>query len=1578
MSRSRRTTCACLLLLACIAVPSAADQDYGPQYFEPTEKVVSPHIPWAKPYARGPLKVLFITYRHGMREVVELAERIEMDYDVFAFDGPSIFTDPKPRIYIRGAAAQDAEKRLARKLAKDHDLIVIGNVKWDAMPLASRLEILKKIKAGAGLMGVIRRDEAPYLDKALGEKLALDPTEIVGAFPYENLPAFATHASLEAFLAATLDFHRFGDGRIVLMKGLGRLPKRQTLTPAPQEAPLETRLLDYDYYLSYPIHLMLYAARKAPAVAIRAEGVTLKRGGAAAVTFALSGDVQDRLDVAFIVRDRDNNVMQSEERRITLGGATPVSFALEKLPAGSYFADLRAAKGGRIMNFASVAVNVASDTRIKSIDFAADSFSRTEPVTGTVAIENPGAGQSLRIAQYDNYGRLIRQISVPAGAGAAAFLIPAHDVLSIVQRLAVALVQDGEVVDVMRRRFLINDLYPEDGEIRNIVFEEPLAVHNFLEPLLFDEMARMGFDGSTVAAAADRWAQTFALANFRYVPAVYNYGDPYYVELSHGRQALPGENGPVREWCFSDPDYGRRAKSFYQSEAKRLKRYSTIEFNLGDECQFMREEAEACWSPTCIRHFQEFLTQEYGTLDVLNASYGTDYERWDQIIAPTLEKVKENPALASIWVDHRRNMDSVYASVHADARRWIDEVVPGAKVGYEGSGGRHNSFAAEDFWKLNQAMTLNGPYPNAWFFHFVRDFSPPGSVIGGGIIGSYTDIRRGARNAAFMGYWPWRCLLLGANSFWVYEGAAGRNFAGVYATIAPDFSPYPYFEPHIREVKEIKAGVGRLLTRSQRADDGIAVLYSASSNHVSTLTPGFPSMRTIFQALPGLIEDAGFQFRYVSYQQLADGLLNGGDYRLLILPWCQALSGREIDEIKRFVEAGGTVIADLRPGVTDEHGKPYDTSPLDALFGVRQNTRAPKPVTGRIAINQKVGRFSRRLAAATSDASLAAAAGKAFADNTGAPAVIVNDAGRGRAILLNFSLAGYGAVEGEWTSRLLRVFFTNLLATVSVTPAVTMNPWPLGLKAHRLADGKALYMGLLRDLPAYVSGANLSEIDPEAIPAADPLAVEVELPATAHLYDSRRGEYLGYTNNVTRNVVAGRAQLLALLPYEVTGLALGVPTEIEQGETLTITARIRTAAPAELGRHVLRLSLVDPDGNAAPWLARNVETHGGTCTVTLEIALNERPGKWTINGRDAATGLADSASFTVVGERVPAGGGGPRAAAAGASTPEVAAAPPTRVAVTSERVRYQVYHLGDPVSLDGRIDIDPAWNNIPWAAGFRRLGSLEFKTPKQTLFKMAHDGKNFYLAVRCDEPDMAQVKGSAADNANLWQEDSVELFLFPQGQDVFFQYVANADGARWSFAIDTAAGSILAGTSLDAWRAAAHKGEDFWSVEIAVPFDALGTTATPGAAWTGNVCRNVTVFESGGDQHTSWAPMKERFREQKDFGELRFEKGVISRDQARRIEQTGNASYRSYLRTWLADLAARAPALRTRLDEAARLPDSREEILRLQKQLADIEQLAASVAPDLERLVSIYRTSCRLENQVKRLAAASALDELFD
>jgi len=446
------------LLLGTAGVVHAGDKvvmDIGERWVTPTREVETPHIKWAKPRAQGRLRVLFLGEQNKMREVVELAQRLDMDYEFWGAGGRN--ADDLFRCGIRvgwfkGDAPGDKLKRLKRILrdGADYDLIVMGEIQWHGLPLFARYQILKRVKDGTGLVRVYTgkgSSGGKFYSRARKPKMAIPPEAMAGV-PWKALPVFAGHADTAAFLNGTLRAYRFGKGTIVEIVGY-KVPDAQLVTPGFTRDPLtliwyrnwavtdhskypdydmpitDVKFLDYDYYAAWFIKVMLFAAGQAPGVTVSGDGLVreVAREALSQITFTVT--VPDTPDIPFLtadftLRDRDNNVLATA-RKDKLGlkpGENTISFPVSNVPGSSYFADLWIKRGGETLGFGSQALRVTSKTRIKDVRLASDHFRVGETIMGEVVIEESGdkiRDLRLDVRQTDNFGRLV---------GHSAFRIP--------------------------------------------------------------------------------------------------------------------------------------------------------------------------------------------------------------------------------------------------------------------------------------------------------------------------------------------------------------------------------------------------------------------------------------------------------------------------------------------------------------------------------------------------------------------------------------------------------------------------------------------------------------------------------------------------------------------------------------------------------------------------------------------------------------------------------------------------------------------------------------------------------------------------------------------------------------------------------------------------------------------------------------------------------------------------------------------------------------------------------------------------------------------------------------------------
>ena len=106
-------------------------------------------------------------------------------------------------------------------------------------------------------------------------------------------------------------------------------------------------------------------------------------------------------------------------------------------------------------------------------------------------------------------------------------------------------------------------------------------------------------------------------------------------------------------------------------------------------------------------------------------------------------------------------------------------------------------------------------------------------------------------------------------------------------------------------------------------------------------------------------------------------------------------------------------------------------------------------------------------------------------------------------------------------------------------------------------------------------------------------------------------------------------KLYSLLPYVVTDVAITVDKSATPGQPLAFQVNVVTER-GKPGDHVVRLTVIDPDGNPYEPYGRNLLLTDGSLHGRLQLAFNERVGNWRLHVRDVATGMARSVPFAVV------------------------------------------------------------------------------------------------------------------------------------------------------------------------------------------------------------------------------------------------------------------------------------------------------------------------------------------------------------
>jgi hypothetical protein len=197
---------------------------------------------------------------------------------------------------------------------------------------------------------------------------------------------------------------------------------------------------------------------------------------------------------------------------------------------------------------------------------------------------------------------------------------------------------------------------------------------------------------------------------------------------------------------------------------------------------------------------------------------------------------------------------------------------------------------------------------------------------------------------------------------------------------------------------------------------------------------------------------------------------------------------------------------------------------------------------------------------------------------------------------------------------------------------------------------------------------------------------------------------------------------------------------------------------------------------------------------------------------------------------------------------------------------------GAAIVVDGALD-EPGWIDAPTVtlAPFHADKAL-VKTQVRSLW----DGGNLYLGIECDEPKIDQLSETRGSGDELiWQDSTVELFLDPTcARAGFYQIIVNSNGCLSSLsAFPDASGRRQSDWT---WKggvtAAARKGSDKWTAEIAVPFASLGiATPAEGTRIVANFCRSRNLRDVSREENQlySWSPfLKQGFHDPLHFGSI--------------------------------------------------------------------------------------------------------------
>jgi beta-galactosidase len=383
--------------------------------------------------------------------------------------------------------------------------------------------------------------------------------------------------------------------------------------------------------------------------------------------------------------------------------------------------------------------------------------------------------------------------------------------------------------------------------------------------------------------------------------------------------------GNRREYCPNHPRYHDATRAVLRALAAH---YAGRPDVIG--WQVDNEFGERCYCDVCRAAFQRWLGARYGTLDALNAAWGTDfwshvYTDWAQIPLPLATGGSPNPGLA---LDFDRFVSDSYVAYQQLQIDLLRDRAPGQFVTHNLMG-----FGAEriNYYDLARALDFVSwdNYPRTqWSMHATVDAS--GAALSAatmrGLQGrpfwvmeqqagaggwelvsvgprpgelrlwTYQQIAHGATGIL---YFRWRTARYGTEQFWhgllEHDARPGRRYAEIAGVGA--------------ELRQAGAAL-----EATRVEADVALLLSYESRFAFQIQPNNPgyNYKEHFQSVYRAFHTRNIP---VDVRAPTDDLRG---YRLVLAPPLYVLPAAVAANLESYVRGGGALVCFFRSGVKDE------------------------------------------------------------------------------------------------------------------------------------------------------------------------------------------------------------------------------------------------------------------------------------------------------------------------------------------------------------------------------------------------------------------------------------------------------------------------------------------------------------------------------------------------------------------------------------------------------------------------------------------------------------------------------------
>ncbi|HEY3131332.1 MAG TPA: beta-galactosidase trimerization domain-containing protein [Acidobacteriota bacterium] len=1194
-------------------------------------QVETPHIPWARPFVSGPIKAYAISDVADGRGIVELAQRLELNFKATSIGrNPSTnkwgFGDFYEQRSSGGESWSDPYSLAYAYIADDllygpnYDVILWpGLHPWESYPREVRDQIRRRVEAGAGLVllypftragadgdlwtlsALTRAENAEEVRNPAG--LDKTPWRLkndhyithgipLEAFPWGHIGVDSFRLTGEVLLESSagspvLAVRTVGKGRVVSFAYLekGMIPEIENVFETGLNYPY------HEYLWSLLARAVIWAAKKEPHAAIQSI-----QQSASGVTVRLKDPPQGALLWARI----SNSFGEIEGEISAPIPAEAVALKFPKpLGGGRHFVNVRLLDRGRCIDWATINFDTPSKVTIHSLALESNRVMLGQPVSARLRLSASEKVDCIVTARlFDNYDRLVDEHRLRAtvqGESEQALRFNSKGALTHLARVdcqvrVAGLRSDRRIAEV----FVLQPRKWDDYDIVMYRFgPDPIPG---IWPAIDQQLRRLNVTTlSSYSLSHSKHANYDVQAQTRISGQESPDGPKrdYYNGMKKKYAETRDKRVLVREYCLNNPAYRELIRKELQQKTEPWVPFSPLSYYVYEEPSFTcyEDDLDLCFSSYCMTGMRAWLKEQYRTLEALNGQWSTRFTAWDEVVPDDTYEARARGNYAS-WADHRTFMEKTYAECFEFVFGLLRKIDPAGILLNSGTqeSGAHNGC---DYSRINRFTRHLNAYSGGNQLDFHRCFNPDLKISGGagyGVLGKdvfynfYDNLFKGCNGGAYI--------------FWQYS------------TLDPDLTMSQSGKDMEEGFRELRGeGIGKLVGLATPDNHGIAIHYSYPSIHGTWIVDGQITERVSHHTSPTFrrfnsnrdgwvkaLRDAGLQFDFIAYSDVEKGGLISKGYKTFVLPMSVALSNKEVEAIREFVRQGGTVITDALPGIMDEHCTFRTKRALADVFGIAA-TRADRD----------------SVVAMSSEPNLKLDGANAYLTDAGRPMLLRNRFGEGNAILLNYFLDRYpeDRLEGKNGPALEKI--KRVLTALQIMPKVRLtslggNP-VAGCASYFFNNGSTRLLGLVPDKEK-----------------AAAQKVRINLDQAATIYDVRQKRYLGFKSVFETEIEPAVPRLFALVKGQIGALDLRAPSSSRLGEEVKVEFRVHGVSDL---RSVAKLVVTDPRGREISIYGGNESIIDSVGKASFKTALNDPVGIWHVAVTDVISGKTKTVEITI-------------------------------------------------------------------------------------------------------------------------------------------------------------------------------------------------------------------------------------------------------------------------------------------------------------------------------------------------------------